>query len=155
MSLSPRRRWFLVAAGTALAVAIFAGYRLAARQNVPAALLTADCDIGQGPCRVTLADGRSGEFAITPRPVALMQPLALSWRDPALPATARISVEFDGTAMSMGFNRVNLQADAAGIFRGTAILPVCATGAMRWQAILRVDGQGPGVRFLFATPGQK
>lgn len=155
MSLSPRRWWFLVAAATALAAAIFGGYRLAAPQKAPTALPTADCDINQGPCRVTLADGRTGEFAITPRPVALMQPLTLAWRDPALPPTARISVEFDGTEMSMGFNRVNLQADAAGVFRGTAILPVCATGAMRWQAILHVEGRGPGVRFLFSTPGPR
>lgn len=155
MSLSPRLLWFLFLACAALAAALFGSHQLAKRVKAPAALLTADCDVNQGPCRVTLGEGRTGEFVITPRPVAVMQPLALTWQDPALPASARVSIEFDGTDMSMGFNRVNLQADAAGVFRGSAILPVCATGAMRWQAVLRVDGQGPGVRFLFSTPGQQ
>jgi hypothetical protein len=155
MSLSPRRLLWPALALLALGAPLLAGRWLTERPSALGATLTADCDVNRGPCRVPLPGGGSAEFAISPHPVPLMQPLAVSWTEPSLPATAQVSVELDGAEMTMGFNRATLHADAAGVFRGTAILPVCATGAMRWQATLRVAGRGPAVRFLFATPAQR
>lgn len=151
MSLSPRLLLPTVAL-LALGAGLLATRWLAGPSRSGGPVLTTACDVNRGPCRVALPGGRQAEFAISPRPVPLMQPLTVSWRDSSLPATAQVSVEFDGVAMSMGFNQAQLQAAADGSFVGTASLPVCVTGAMRWQAIVRVAGQGPAVRFVFATP---
>ena len=54
--------------------------------------------------------------------------------------------------MDMGFNQATLRIDGSGELTGSAMLPVCATGAMRWRADLYLDDSPrPVARFEFDT----
>ncbi len=64
----------------------------------------------------------------------------------------RVTVEFQGVDMYMGYNRITLEKLAEGVFGGSAELVACATGRMLWEADVRVyDNKGPakGLRFRF------
>ena len=113
------------------------------------------CDLNRGECSVTLASGQHARFSIAPMPVPLMQPLTLRLQAPGLPPTTRVSVDFDGVDMHMGFNRTTLRADGMGDFAGSTVLPVCATGAMRWQASVAVEGEPAPIRFVFSVAAQR
>lgn len=116
----------------------------------PAQVPLADCDLNRGACEFPLSAGQTGRIEFTPRPLPLMRPLTVSARVPTNIASARLV--FQGVAMDMGFNQATLTRSAAGELTGSAMLPVCATGAMRWRADLYLgDSQTPAARFEFAT----
>ena len=97
-----------------------------------------DCDLRLGSCTQSLGNGRV-VFAITPSQIPLMQPLQLSVEVTGLAVDA-VAVEIRGLNMDMGLNRTVLAGDAAGRWRGTAILPVCSQRRMQWEAAVRLDG---------------
>lgn len=133
----------LVFAAFALTLAIIGvvGYKLwrnqysAARQALQT-LAAQRCDPAQRDCTAELPDGGRLEFAILPAPIRPLQPFRI---EVALKnsGASQISVEFDGTQMSMGTHRIALQRQNDR-FSGEAMLPVCTTGAMEWSATLIV-----------------
>lgn len=99
------------------------------------------CDLHRGACRVALPSGGSLSFSLTPRPIPVIAPLAMQVELEGANAD-RVSVDFAGVSMNMGFNRPGLEpvAGAAGRrFSGQATLPVCVTGRMIWQATVLVE----------------
>lgn len=99
------------------------------------------CDLHRGACRVTLPSGGSLSFSLTPRPIPVITPLEVHVELEGANAD-RVSVDFAGVSMNMGFNRPGLEpvAGAAGRhFSGQATLPVCVTGRMTWQATVLVE----------------
>jgi hypothetical protein len=54
-------------------------------------------------------------------------------------AAEKVSVDFAGVSMNMGFNRPALERTTSWRFSGQAILPVCVTGRMTWQATVLVE----------------
>jgi hypothetical protein len=50
-----------------------------------------------------------------------------------------VPVDFAGVSMNMGFNRPALAQAGPGRFAGQAVLPVCVTGRMTWQATVLID----------------
>lgn len=99
------------------------------------------CDLHRGACRVTLPSGGSLSFSLTPHPIPVITPLEVHVELEGANAD-RVSVDFAGVSMNMGFNRPGLEpvAGATGRhFSGQATLPVCVTGRMTWQATVLVE----------------
>lgn len=95
------------------------------------------CDLNRSPCGATLPEGGRVVFALTPRPVQVTTPLTAEVTLEGVTAE-RVAVDFAGVSMNMGFNRPQL-AGKENRFAGEAMLPVCVTGRMAWQATVLVD----------------
>ncbi len=130
-------RWVWLAAGVLLAgnaaIAIYKAWPILFPEVAQAAALDPDCDLRSGPCVSEMSDGRGLEFAITPRSIPLLQPLALRVTLQGIEAQ-KVEVDFAGVSMNMGYNRVRLTALGDGVFAGEARLPVCVRGRMAWEA---------------------
>lgn len=96
------------------------------------------CDLQRGDCTAALPQGGRLRFSITPRPIPVTTPMAVNVEITGVPAD-RVAVDFAGVDMSMGFNRHVLPATGSGQFTGEAVLPVCVSGRMLWQATLLVE----------------
>jgi len=85
---------------------------------------------------------------ITPRPIPVLKPFEVRATLEGRSADS-IKLDFSGVNMDMGFNQVDLKKDENGVFIGRAILPVCTTGRMRWQANFSIrSGETVEVVFL-------
>ncbi len=137
----------------ALACLATLGYKLSPRQPQRAAptVDAAACDLNAQPCAAELPGGGRVELSITPRPIPLLKPLQVNARLVGVAAEA-IDIDFAGVAMDMGENRLRLVADGHGNFSATAMLPVCVSGRMTWQATLLIAGVA--ARFRFAAPDE-
>ena len=115
----------------------------------------AGCELNAQACAAELPGGARVELAITPRPIPVVKPLQISVKISGV-AAEKIEVDFSGLSMNMGYNRQTLVADGQGRYTGGAMLPVCITGRMVWQATLIVHpgagGQKIAVPFLFEAP---
>ena len=144
--------------GIALALACLAvvAYKLAPRPRADADLVVdapATCDLNASRCAATLPAGARIELAISPQPIPVVKPLQVDVRVSGT-VTRRVELDFAGRSMDMGPNRSVLGAAGEGVFRGSAMLPVCVTGRMDWRATLFVDTQRGrlAVRFDFSAP---
>ncbi|MDP1652771.1 MAG: hypothetical protein Q8L56_08615 [Rhodocyclaceae bacterium] len=101
----------------------------------------AGCDLHRNACAASLPQGGKLRFALTPRPIPVTTPFEMVVELEGMSADKadKVIVDFAGVDMSMGFNRSNLHATGAGRFTGQAILPVCVTGRMTWQATVLVE----------------
>lgn len=100
---------------------------------IAVAPLVPDCNLRQGPCTGLLPEGGKVMFEIEPRSIPLLQPLTLEVRIQG-PEATYVEVDFAGTDMNMGYNRVRLNAVGPGAWRGQATLPVCVRNRMTWEA---------------------
>ena len=120
--------------------------------------LNGDCDLRKGPCAVAFPDGSEVVFEITPRHIPAVERLELGVRAEGF-APRRVEVDFSGVDMSMGFNRVTLEAVESGGFAGTGMLPVCVRSRMNWEAkvLLHTDAGLMAAPFRFDTyrPGRE
>ena len=129
----------------ALAILGVVGYKLAPMFNpkTDVALPLSGCNLSQHACTATLPDGGQLEFSIEPRPIPSLKPLKLqvTLRGSEV---RKVEVDFAGTDMKMGYNRPELasQAGPSGAnsrFTGQAVLPVCITGTMDYEATVLVE----------------
>lgn len=118
---------------------VLVGYKLSPLL-LPKADLTVEpdpaCSLQDGPCTVSLPDGGSLSFSVGTRPIPLVKPFEL--RVEAVGAR-NVVVDFAGVDMDMGYNRPALAERSPGVFTGEAMLPVCVTGRMTWQATILLD----------------
>ena len=115
-----------------------------------------NCDLRAGPCISPMPGGGSISFSIEPRTIPVIEPLQLQVEITGLNAES-VEVDFSGTDMYMGFNRVKLKATGKGRFTGDGRIPVCVRDAMEWEAkvMVRTD-QGLYIapfRFITVKPG--
>lgn len=142
----------------ALALVAVVGYKLSP-VLLPKADITvqppAACDLQQNPCEASLPGGGTLRFAISPRPIPMVAPLALEVALRGREAS-KVEVDFTGVSMNMGLNRPQLQAAGDGRYTGQGTLPVCVTGAMDWQATVLVESgrERIAVPFRFASRHQ-
>ncbi len=110
------------------------------------------CDLHRGPCAATLPGGGRLTLAITPRPIPLIEPLALEVRVDGTTARS-VEVDFSSPDMYMGYNRHALDAARAGVYAGKAVLPVCTRTRMAWRARVVADTEHGRVYvpFTFVT----
>lgn len=159
----PRRPacFSLVNLAIVLALACLAtlGYKLSpqrpadAGQTIVAPL--AGCDLNAQACAAELPGGGRIALSITPRPIPVVKPLRINANLSGI-AADKLEIDFAGVSMDMGYQRQLLVADGHGGFSGEAMLPVCVTGRMTWQATLLI-GSGDrriAVPFRFEAPGQ-
>jgi hypothetical protein len=158
----PRRPAFfsLVNLTIVLALACLAalGYKLSPRLRSDAEQTVeplAGCDLNVQACAAELPGGGRIELSITPRPIPVVSPLRVSAQLVGASADA-LEIDFAGVSMDMGYQRQRLVADGRGGFSGEAMLPVCVTGRMSWQATLLIDRDARriAVPFRFAAPGE-
>ena len=126
-----------IVAAMLIAIAGVIGYKLSPERNVAPdirRLPISTCDPSQDACTVVLPGGGKLEFAIEPRPIKALVPLRLKTATSGLDVEG-IEVDFNGTDMDMGRNRIVLAKDGQG-FSGQAMLPICVTGTMSWTAIV-------------------
>ncbi len=118
---------------------------------VAIAPLVPSCDLRRGPCTGSLPEGGKVRFGIEPRSLPVLQPLALRVRIEGLGARA-VEVDFAGTDMNMGYNRVQLEA-GSGDWQGQVTLPICVRNRMNWEAkvLLTTDLGLMAVPFRFTT----
>lgn len=96
------------------------------------------CDLQSGSCGAVLPQGGRLKFSLSPRPIPVSDPIALVVALEGMEAD-RVTVDFAGVSMNMGFNRPRLAPGGPGRFVGQATLPVCVTGRMVWQATVLVE----------------
>jgi len=151
-----RGTWFwLAAAGVFAAVAAGAFYVAWPLLN-PAVVATApldpSCDLRRGPCTGTLPNGATVRFALEPRTLPLLEPIAIDVRVEGLRALG-VEVDFAGVDMNMGYNRPRLAGEGEGHFVGKAVLPVCVRYRMDWEArvLVRTADGLMAAPFRFST----
>ena len=142
----------------ALACLAALGYKLSPQRLTGAGQTIAPlagCDLNAQTCAAELPGGGRIALSITPRPIPVVKPLRVSAHLSGI-AADKLEIDFAGVSMDMGYQRQQLVADGHGSFSGEAMLPVCVTGRMTWQATLLIDSgrQRFAVPFRFAAPGE-
>jgi hypothetical protein len=140
----------------ALAIVAVLGYKLSPLLQAKADLTVepmAGCDLNKQACAADLPAGARLELSLTPHPIPLVKPLQVSVSLSGMVAD-KVEIDFAGLSMNMGHNRKILVADGQGGFSGEAMLPICITGRMVWQATLIVESgrQRIAVPYLFEAP---
>ena len=110
------------------------------------------CDLRHGVCTAHLPGGGKVQFSIEPRSIPVLRPLALTVRVEGLDPRS-VQVDFSGTDMNMGYNRIALELVAEGSWKGQATLPVCVRSRMSWEArvLLHTDAGIMAAPFRFET----
>lgn len=147
-----------VARDTGLALVLLVllglGYALAPRwlPETEMTLPPQTCDLNRVDCEASLPGGGQVRLGLRPQPVPLLEPIRVEVVVHGIGAE-RVELDFAGADMDMGPNRVSLKSEGDNRFAGTATLPVCVSGRMRWQvAVLFSAGrQRVGVPFMFET----
>jgi hypothetical protein len=149
----------------ALAILGVLGYKLAPLFNpkTDVTLPLSGCNLSQQACAATLPDGGQLEFSIEPRPIPSLKSLKLQVTLQGSDAR-KVEVDFAGTDMKMGYNRPLLdvensrtgQSSATIRFSGQAVLPVCITGTMDYDATVLVETgkEWIAVPFRFSVSGE-
>lgn len=106
--------------------------------------LDPQCQLNQGACERTLAQGGVVQFAVGPQPILGAAPLhfELDVRNLDIRSAA---VDLSGVDMNMGSYRFELEAEAQGLYRADGTLPVCVRNRMLWQADLWLKTRKRGV----------
>jgi len=117
-------------------VLLLIGYRL--KDNLSPTLSTIasvdpSCDLGQGRCTTTLANGASVSLLLTPQTIRVLHPLSLNVITDGIKVST-VNVDFRGIDMDMGYNNLTLSKEKNGVFIGKTILPACLHAEMKWEA---------------------
>ncbi|WP_345969546.1 hypothetical protein WCX72_09420 [Sulfurimonas sp. HSL1-6] len=109
-----------------------------------------ECDLQTGACTATMGDGTPVTFAITPRPIPVMQKIQLHLSTPH--AYKTLKVEIYGLNMNMGRYSYTLTRTSDGNYSGEGMIPTC-TGRMDWRAniIAEEPTKRIGAYFTFST----
>ncbi len=141
-----------------MALVVVVGYKLSPLL-LPKADVTvapeAGCDLHRRPCAAVLPGGGRIDLSLAPRPIPMLKPLVVEVVVSGV-APRQVDVDFAGVSMNMGHNRPRLAAAVGGRFTCEAMLPVCVTGSMDWQATVLVEtaSERIAVPFRFgAHPG--
>lgn len=110
------------------------------------------CDLHRQACAVRLPAGGSVELAMGSHPIPLVKPFEILVSTVGV-SPSRVEIDFAGVDMGMGYNRPVLTARGEGRFMTEAMLPVCVTGQMLWQATLLIEtgSERIAIPFRFVT----
>ena len=110
------------------------------------------CNLHTDFCGAEFTNGAEIHFSISPKPVRMLEPLALRVVATGVDAQ-KVSVDFVGLNEYMGFNRPVLSEQASGAFVGKALLQICTVDLMQWETRVLLES-ADGVReavFRFNT----
>jgi hypothetical protein len=124
-----------------LALAVLKAWPLLYPEVAATAPLDPACDLRAGPCSARFPGGGAVRFAIEPRTLPPLEPLRIAADLEGIEARS-VEVDFAGTDMNMGYNRVALKQTQAGRYEGQGILPVCVRSRMGWEAKVMLHTPG-------------
>lgn len=119
-----------------MAIAGAVSYKLKLNQSqqvIARAELDPGCDLHKNACKLTLPGGGEVTLSIEPRPIPVIEQLAIEVSTKSIEAEA-VTVDFSGVDMNMGINRFALKTNGEGNYKGGGILPVCVRSHMDWEA---------------------
>lgn len=110
------------------------------------------CDLRLEACTAHMPGGGRVHFSIEPRSIPVLRPLDLTARIEGLDPQS-VEVDFAGTDMNMGYNRIALKPVGEGGWKGQTTLPVCVRSRMNWEArvLLHTDAGIMAAPFRFDT----
>ena len=110
------------------------------------------CDLHKSDCSLTMPSGEKITLSIEPRPIPLLTKFNIDVKTESIDAN-NVIVDFQGTTMNMGLNRVELKQKSSGQFQGHGVLPVCLLKSMEWQAqvFVKTDNGMFVAPFIFVT----
>lgn len=135
----------------AAVVVLIGGYFLFADRPAPTTVAVPEaCSLQKSSCSGALPGGGKVSLSIAPRPIAYDAQLTVEVTIEGA-AAEKVEIDFNGAVVNTSYNRVPLQATEPGRFKGVAVLPVCMSGGMDWQATVLVESGGNRVPvpFLF------
>jgi|APFre7841882724_1041349.scaffolds.fasta_scaffold21828_2 hypothetical protein len=91
------------------------------------------CNLNAGPCTARFPDGAEVRFGLEPRTLPPVAPLRIGVEIGGVEARS-VEVDFAGTDMNMGYNRLPLTEIETGRYEGQGMLPVCVRNRMEWEA---------------------
>jgi hypothetical protein len=115
-----------------------------------AVVVDSECSLRAGACEIDSAEFQ-GVFSIQPNDFQVLQPLQLRLevRPEMLKNVERVSVEFEGINMDMGYNRVFLEEQNSQNYEATAMLPSCTADTMYWLIHLIIKDSSGVTDFQF------
>jgi hypothetical protein len=116
-----------------VALAVHKAWPLLYPEVVATAPLDPACDLRSGPCTARFPGGLEVRFAIEPRALPTLTPLRLAADLTGIDVRS-VEVDFAGTDMNMGYNRVPLRETQQSRYEGEGMLPVCVRKRMGWEA---------------------
>jgi hypothetical protein len=116
-----------------VAFSLYKAWPILFPEVVAAAPLDPRCNLRSGSCIGVLPGGGKVSFEISPPGIPALEPLTLSVLVEG-PDAREVEVDFAGTDMNMGYNRVRLQRDGPGVWSGRGMLPICVRNVMGWEA---------------------
>lgn len=114
-------------------IAVYTAWPVLFPDVVAVSPLDPDCDLRAGPCTAVLPGGGGVSFEILPDEIPVLRPLGLNVRLEGMRAHG-VEIDFAGTEMNMGYNRVPLRQGAPDLWQGQGMLPVCVRNRMEWEA---------------------
>jgi len=146
--------WMLLAVITLFGIllSVSAVWPILFPKVVAIAPLVPACDLRQSNCTAAFPGGGKVRFGIDPKPIPILHSLNLTVIVDGIQPRV-VTVDFAGTDMNMGYNRVTLESRVTGKWEGKAILPVCVRSRMNWEArvLLETDAGIMAAPFRFDT----
>jgi len=142
--INPEYLW-LVGAVLIFIVLLLVGYSI--KKSMPhndsfIVTVNSSCELQQGKCTTSLANGASVSLLLTPNTIRVLHPLLLKVVVEGINIST-VNIDFRGISMDMGYNSLTLSKDQEGVFVGETILPACTHLEMKWEArILLSTEQG-------------
>ena len=135
-----------------VAAALFQAWPVLYPEVTATAPLDPACDLRSGPCTARFPSGGQVLFGMEPRTLPVVAPLRIV-AEVARIEPRSVEVDFAGTDMNMGYNRVELTQTKTGRYEGQVIIPMCVRARMGWEAkVMLHTGAGIWVApFRFET----
>ncbi|MDD3463096.1 MAG: hypothetical protein PHW07_05585 [Sulfurospirillaceae bacterium] len=110
------------------------------------------CDLHQESCEVTLKDGSTVLFSITPKSIPLMEKLTFRAETKNINESC-LELKLFATNMNMGLHSFKMLKKEDGVYEAQGILPTCIVGGMIWQAnvIINKPSESIGAFYRFKT----
>ncbi len=102
------------------------------------AAFNSECDLHTEQCEQVFDHGGRVSFSISPRPIQGMKPLILKVETEDIDVNS-VKVDFQSSAMNMGFNRPRLEKKSDDLYSGSGMLSLCVLRTMPWEARVLVE----------------
>ena len=111
-----------------------------------------NCDLHEGPCKISLEDGTSFNLEVFPKEIPLMKPVRFKITSEKYNEN-NIVLEVYAKNMNMGTQNIKLEKIKENEYESTVILPTCIRGNMKWNADIILDklSHRVGAKFKFKT----
>ena len=109
-----------------------------------------DCNLRMTACTADFGDGKIISLDMEPKTLPPMEPVRISVETSGMDPD-HLTVAFTGVDMNMGLIKADMLDVGDGDFAGDAIIPICVSRQMTWQALVKAQGDDGlfGASFTF------